>query len=177
MKSLVLERNFIPHACGGDAAFLPGWRIGFRIECARDALFVSVSAPRTEAPSPPGPSGRFPHLWRHDAVEVFLLGAGETYWELEFGPHGHYWFLHLEGRRNITGEIEPLAHSCRSTARRWEAAAKLPAPPFEVVSFNVACILGAQRLHGSLSPLPGKTPDFHQLEHFLPFSPTDSGRD
>jgi hypothetical protein len=63
----------------------------------------------------------FPNLWRHDVIELFLLGPDKRYLELEFGPFGHYWFLELDGCRNITGEIEPFAHDCKRTENFWEA--------------------------------------------------------
>jgi hypothetical protein len=42
-------------------------------------------------------------------------------------------------------------------------AAKLPEG---LCAFNVTCILGPRRLHGSYVPLPGEKPDFHQLDRF-----------
>lgn len=147
--------------------FPPDWRVFFRIEYQPDGLAITVRGPLTDAPPPPGAPGRFPHLWRHDVVEVFLLGPDDHYLELEFGPFGHYWFLTLEGCRRITGEIGPLAHNCARNGRTWEAAALFPLPSFEPQAYNVACIFGMNRFHGSLAELPGEVPDFHQLKHFI----------
>lgn len=129
---------------------------------------VKVRAPRTDAPQPPGNSGRFPQLWRYDVVELFLLGENERYVELEFGPFGHYWFLQLKGCRQIVGEIEPLMHECKHTEDTWEAGACLPPLDFQPHACNVTCILSTQRFHGSLVELPGEIPNFHQLKYFFP---------
>jgi len=166
LKSRVFEFDFVPHTCG-TTVFPETWRIFCRFEIHSAFIAVNVRAPLTDAPAPPGAPGRFPHLWRHDVVELFLLGPGERYLELEFGPFCHYWFLQLSGCRQIAGEIEPFAYECRRT-KSWETTARLPSPDFEVRACNIACILGTQRAHGSLAKLPGEVPDFHQLAHFLP---------
>ncbi len=143
-------------------------RIGCRFHQDVGHCRVAVSGPVTAQPPPPGPVGRFPELWRHDVIEVFLLGEGGRYLELELGPHGHYWLLSLHGCRNIVSEIQPLAHEWKRGEERWEASVSIPstALPAGLCAFNVTTILGPQRFHGSYVPLPGSTPDFHQLECF-----------
>lgn len=143
-------------------------RIGCRIDQSADQCSVTVSGPVTGQPPPPGPAGRFEELWRHDVIEVFLLGAGERYLELELGPHGHYWLLMLHGCRNIVSEFEPLGHTWRCGEDRWEVCVRIPCAvlPAGLCAFNVTTILGPQRFHGSYVPLPGDKPDFHQLDCF-----------
>mgnify|MGYP000948447806 CR=1 FL=1 len=161
-----LELDFLPHFHEPDA---PGeWRLGARLELGPDTFTVTVSGPLTRSPAPPHPPGRVEALWRHDVVEVFLLGDDDRYLELELGPHGHYWLLALHGCRNIVGEPAPLHHAWRQDAGRWEASIMLPATalPPGLRALNVTCILGTGRFHGSFVPLPGERPDFHQLARF-----------
>ncbi len=162
----LLDLDFVPHFFEADAP--ADLRIGCRLALSGEFLTVTVSGPVTELAPPPGPPGRFEDLWRHDVIEVFLLGDRERYLELELGPHGHWWLLRLEGRRNIVAELEPRAHSCRQEGHRWEASVRLElaALPAGLCAFNVTTILGPRRLHGSFVPLPGTKPDFHQLDRF-----------
>jgi hypothetical protein len=158
--------DFTPHFHEPDAP--DGWRVTARVELGPDAFTVTVIGPLTEMPPPPHPPGRVEALWRHDVIEVFLLGDDDRYLELELGSHGHFWLLSLNGCRNIVGELAPLHHAWRHDGGRFEASVRLPAAalPPGLSAINVTCILGQERFHGSLVPLPGERPDFHQLARF-----------
>lgn len=158
--------DFIPHFHEPDAP--AGVRLAARVELGPETFTVTVAGPLTEMPPPAAPPGRVEGLWRHDVIEVFLLGADDRYLELELGPHGHFWLLSLTGCRNIVGELAPLEHAWRHDGARFEASMRLPAAalPPGLRAVNVTCILGPERFHGSLVPLPGERPDFHQLARF-----------
>ena len=111
-------------------------------------------------------------LWEHEVVELFVLGPGETYTEIEVGPHGHHLVLQLAGRRQVLARELPLELTIKHTQRRWTAVAELPLvllPPTPWRG-NVYAIhgLGAKRRFLAGWPVPGPHPDFHRLEHFRP---------
>ena len=158
--------DFIP--CFHEPDAPAGVRLTARVELEPETFTVTVAGPLTTMPPPPDPPGRVEALWRHDVIEVFLLGDDDRYLELELGSHGHYWLLSLHGCRSIAGELTPLHHAWRHEGGRQEASVRLPAAalPPGLRAVNVTCILGPERFHGSFVPLPGARPDFHQLERF-----------
>lgn len=135
-------------------------------------LTVGIDAPRFGDPPPDAPPGPVWQLWEHEVVEVFVLGPGERYTELELGPHGHHLLLRLEGRRNAVERCLPVAASWSGAPERWQARAHLPATvlpprPWHVNAYAIHGIGPARRY---LAHAPVEGPDFHQLERFVPFA-------
>lgn len=135
-------------------------------------LLVAVDAPFHGDPAPPGPPGPTPRLWEHEVVELFLLGPGPGYLEVELGPHGHHLVLQLEGVRRVARDAlaiawTPLLHAGRFTGVAQVPAALLPPRPWRA---NATAIHGpaTARRYASAVPLPGALPDFHQPDLFAP---------
>lgn len=136
-------------------------------------LAVDVDSPFYGNPAPAGPAGPTEGLWEFEVVELFLLGGGCRYLEVELGPHGHYLALFLEGTRNITRRMLPLEYAARISGSRWRGAALIPENyiPEGAFSGNAYAIYGraGKRRHLALYPLSGgDVPDFHRLEDFGP---------
>ncbi|MFZ5481285.1 MAG: hypothetical protein ACOZNI_31285 [Myxococcota bacterium] len=143
-----------------------------RVALARDGdgLRVRVEAPRRGDPPPAAPPGPLWGLWEHEVVELFVLGPGERYAELELGPHGHYLLLALEGRRRVVGRELPLDVRWTDAGLAWIAETRLPAgvlPP-EPWRLNAYAIhgVGERRRYHAWAPVPGPAPDFHRLDVF-----------
>jgi hypothetical protein len=135
------------------------------------ALIVNIEAPFHDDPPPSGPAGSFDGLWDFEVVEVFLLGAAEHYLELEFGPHGQYLALQLEGRRNVVARGLPLDYASDRQASRWTASAEVPLDslPAGIHACNAYAIHGLAQERRYLATYPGTgAPDFHQLTSFQP---------
>jgi hypothetical protein len=146
--------------------------ISISLELSQSLLVVRIEAPYHRDPAPNSPPGRLWELWEHEVVEVYLAGPRTSYVELEFGPHGHYLALRLEGERNIVDEHLPVvSYDSQIERNRWRAVAQvahqiLPEGPHR---FNAYAMHGNQPRHRlSLFPLAGREADFHQLSSFRP---------
>lgn len=137
-----------------------------------DGVEFAVDAPFHGDPAPPGPAGVVDGLWEYEVVELFLLGDGEHYLEVEIGPHGHHLVLSLHGRRRPTRRGLPLAFTSERDAERWRGRATIPWTyvPTGALAANAYAIhgTGEARRYLAWSPVPGDLPDFHRLEHFRP---------
>lgn len=135
-----------------------------------DGLHVSIEAPLHADPPPAAPPGALWGLWEHEVVELFVLGAGDRYTEIEFGPHGHHLLLRLEGRRNVVERLLPVDARWSRTQDRWRVEAMLPAAvlPQRPWRLNAYAIHGAgvDRRYLAWAPVPGDEPDFHRLGCF-----------
>jgi len=135
---------------------------------------VELEATAYGDPPPRSPAGRCDGLWNHEVVELFLLGSDARYLELEFGPHGHWLALRLEGRRRLVVSDLALDYAAQREGDRWTACARFPSAllPPEPTAANAYAIHGpAQaRRHLAWRPVPGNGPDFHRLEHFAPLA-------
>jgi len=144
-------------------------RVHVRLLLGDGALIVNIDAPFHDDPAPPGPAGSFDGLWDYEVVEVFLLGAAERYLELEFGPHGHYLALQLEGRRNAIARGLPLDYTSDQKGSRWTGSAEVPLAslPADLHACNAYAIHGVAQERRYLATYPGTgAPDFHQLASF-----------
>ncbi len=165
-----IERTWDDHqARPGEVA-----RVG--LACTPEALLIAVDAPFHADPPPPGAPGRTDELWNYEVVEVFLLGAGHRYLELEVAPHRHL-FLEFAGRRRRVADDLPDVQ-CASglveggVSPRWWARLAvprgcLPPPPRR---FNLfACHgVGAERRWLAWRPQHLAAPDFHDPEPYAP---------
>lgn len=136
-----------------------------------EGLLLRLWSPWRGDPSPPGPPGPTDRLWEHEVVELFLIGPGSTYLEVEIGPLGHHLVLDLVGIRRPRRTHLPLDVAVRRfgadafTAEALLPAAWLPPKPWRA---------NAYRIHGppddrrylAHAPLPGPAPDFHQPHRF-----------
>lgn len=137
-----------------------------------DGVTVLVDAP-WHGDAPPGTApGSTERLWAHEVVEVFLVGKGERYTEIELGPHGHYLALRLAGARRVIERHVPVRCATRIDGVRWRGRATLVRSlvPEPVVAANAYAIhgAGAARRYLAAHPLPGAVPDFHRLACFPP---------
>lgn len=167
MALLVVERTWDDRPAG------PEERALVRVVQHALGLHVVVDAPFHADPPPPAAPGPTWGLWEHEVVEVFVLGAGEAYTELELGPHGHHLLLRLAGRRSVVERELPLeAEWVPSRVGRWAARAELPSAvlPVGPWRFNAYAIhgCGANRRYLAWSPAGGEAPDFHALHSFRP---------
>ncbi len=145
-----------------------------RVSVLLDArgLLLEIDAPFHGDPAPDGPPGPTDRLWEHEVVEVFVLGEGERYTEVEIGPAGHHLVLRLEGRRSAVATKLPLDLRATIDGARWTATARLapehvPPGPHR---FNAYAIhgVGDERRYLAWKPTRGDAPDFHRLEVFAP---------
>ncbi|RME24619.1 MAG: hypothetical protein D6798_10800 [Deltaproteobacteria bacterium] len=149
----------------------PAEHVAIALGRANSRVIVEVDAPFHGDPPPPAPPGPTWELWEHEVVELFIAGPGDHYLELELSPHGHHLFLRLRGVRTIVERDLPLRFAATIHGRRWSGRAELdagllPAGPHRI---NATAIHGRHpRRYLSWLPLPGSTPDFHQLDAFRP---------
>ena len=109
-----------------------------------EALVIEVDAPFYADPAPKGPPGSTWALWEHEVVEVFLMGQGESYTEVELGPHGHHLVLRLLGRRNIVERELPIEFEAHVEGDRWKGRARVPNSclPDPILRLNAYAIHG-----------------------------------
>ncbi|MDP2308457.1 MAG: hypothetical protein Q8P18_20730 [Pseudomonadota bacterium] len=153
---------------GGPAA--PGELATLVLVARDDGLHLSFDAPLHDDPPPAAPPGALWGLWEHEVVELFVLGAGDRYTEIELGPHGHHLLLRLDGRRNVVERLLPVEARWSRGEGRWRVECVLPEAvlPPRPRRFNAYAIhgIGAARRYLAWSPVPGDQPDFHRLECF-----------
>ena len=96
-------------------------RVAVRAELSVTALIFSVDAAFHGNPPPAGPPGPTDGLWEHEVVELFLVGAGERYLEVEVGPAGRFLVLQLHGARNAVARLLPADVRVARQGARWSA--------------------------------------------------------
>lgn len=151
---------------------------------------------------PDYPAGRCPRLYDFEVVEVFIASTSyhhtdpstTPYFEIIVGPHGHYLAISHTGQGNLSEcddsillQNPPPLIQIAPDHQSWSATLQipyelLPEPVEELHSqfslnwkFNSYAIhgKGTDRVYMALSPVPGDTPNFHQLEHFVPLTLQD----
>ena len=145
-------------------------------------------APWWQNPSPGGPARSVWGLWEYEVLEIFIVGQGGRYLELEIGPWGHHLMLALSAPREIERRhLTPAQLRCERHSAplsddvphlAWSSEGlihgeQLPVPyrdqemvPYWRVNSFWCFSRDQQRYHCSASPLPGERPDFHQPQHF-----------
>jgi hypothetical protein len=143
-------------------------------------LELEIDASYHGDPPPSAPPGTTPGLWEFEVVELFLLGEGERYLEIELGPHGHHLVLRLEGRRHVVESGLPIEFRVERSESRWHGHARLSRHwlPTGLHAANAYAIhgQGAARRYLAAHPVPGPEPDFHRLEHFAPLALEEAPR-
>jgi len=133
-------------------------------------LVVEVRAPYHGDAPPGGPVGHLDGLWNHEVVELFLLGSGDRYLEIELSPHGHFLVLELDGPRHVVGRRVALDFAARIEKDTWLGRATAPRSwlPPGLSRANAYAIhgTGADRRHLAAHPPGGERPDFHRLGAF-----------
>ncbi len=133
-------------------------------------LVVRIDAPFFGDPAPAGRAGVCDGLWDYEVCEIFLVGSDNQYLELEFGPHGHYLALLLNGPRNVLSRDNCLQYRSEIHGGRWSGHAVVPAGlvPDPIHRLNLFAIHGtdADRRYLAWSAVPGNQPDFHQPQSF-----------
>ncbi len=142
--------------------------IALRVDDA--GVHVSLDAPAHGDAPPDGPPGPRWGLWEHEVVELFVVGPGERYTEVEVGPAGHHLVLRLDGRRRVVERELPLELHVERRGHRWSArfsvpSALLPPRPWRVNAYAIHGV-GEARRYLAWAPVPGPAPDFHRLERF-----------
>lgn len=148
----------------------PDEQVALTLTFAPDAWIVEIDAPLHGDPLPTAPPGPTARLWEHEVVELFVLGEGQRYLEIELGPAGHHLVLALQGCRNVVAEGFELLYEPTARDGRWRGRAHIPLvwlPP-RPDRINAYAIhgQGAERRYLAWSPTGGDRPDFHRLEHF-----------
>lgn len=136
-------------------------------------IVLKLEAPFYGDPAPQSPPGPLFRLWDYEVVEVFILGDGNRYLEVEVGPHGHHLVLLLDGYRSAKVHSLDLKYEWQIVNNRWTGTVFIPAAYFPkgASKLNAYAIHGQgnSRVYSSLFPSEtGKyeEPDFHRLEYF-----------
>lgn len=137
----------------------------------RAGLRVRVVSPMLHEQSiPDAPMGtRVDGLWNHDVVEIFLVGPGHRYLEIELGAGGHFLVLGFESIRRRSQAYEdfaPVVRYEKTHEKEWTSDVLIPWEmiPDNVRAVNMFAILSGQFL--AFSPVPGEKPDYHQPDYF-----------
>ncbi|MEZ4431759.1 MAG: hypothetical protein R3F65_05055 [bacterium] len=152
------------------AAVDAGERVVVAVAVDDAAMVIEVDAPFFGDAPPPHPPGPTPALWSHEVVELFVLGPGDRYTEVELGPGGHHLVLQLAGRRQVVASALPIAFSAVVEGGRWRGravldAGLLPPRPWRVNAYAIHGA-GAARAYRAAFAVPGAAPDFHRLDCF-----------
>jgi hypothetical protein len=145
---------------------------------------VEIEARDFGDPAPEERPGRHPRLWEHEVVEVFFAEAPTRearYWELEVGPHGHWLALGFERYRErmaLEPEVEVITERFeRDGEKHWRGRVRVPGAWVRCGFVNAYVIhgKGGERRYLAAHPAPREcsAPDFHRLEHFGAYGPTE----
>jgi hypothetical protein len=153
---------------GEPLAGYPGSSV--RVVVTPEGIEVHFDGPLMPGQPPPHKPGRLWGLWNYDVLECFIVGPGQTYIELEVGPHGHYLALKLDGPRQITDDNVPVEVEWTEVSNgRWSACMRvarrhLPQRPWRINAFAVHGREPRQYL--AATPVAGDHPDFHRIHLF-----------
>lgn len=164
--SLNIERLWNGDPCPDERV-----RAVVQLSANTEGMVVRVESPILhEQKIPDAPIGsRMDGLWNFDVVELFFVGPGHRYLELELGAGGHFLLLSFESIRHRSDEhlqFQPLLRYRKTQEKTWISELTLPwnVVPENLRALNAFMIASGQFL--ALSPLPGDKPDFHQPDFF-----------
>ena len=95
--------------------------------------------------------------------------------ECEFGPHGHYLILLLDGFRKCVKqglELPLYETNIDRKSSTWKGKAKIPVEYFppdfvdKINAYGIHTDSSGDRVYKALYPVPGDQPDFHRIQHF-----------
>jgi len=137
----------------------------------KDGLLVGVEAPMLHDQNvPEAPMGsRVEGLWEHDVVELFLVGPGHSYLEIELGAGGHFLALGFDSIRHRSDSYEgfkPVLRFEKTHEKIWRSSLTIPWKmiPENLRALNAFAIMAGQFL--AYSVVPGEKPDFHQPDRY-----------
>lgn len=155
--------------------------IEMSLQLNEDELILTATRKAPALSHPQAQPNQFlAELWKYDVAECFLSDSQSGhYLELNLSPNGAWWASILTAPR-CHADVPPdfdVKTECLQSETSWRASLRLKAwqnlfpTRFNdsEIRFNLCAILNSphQTFH-TLAPLPGKAPDFHQPEYFLP---------
>lgn len=155
-------------------------QLSLRLEA--ETLYVRFEAPYFGDPAPEAAPGSTEALWNYEVVELFLLGDHGRYLELEFGPHGHYLAIRLQGCRRALSRGHALQYRSMPVApKRYRGEAHIPRAllpsgalrgnAYLIHASGAACHSSpGDRCYHAHQAVPATQPDFHQLNRFTPLA-------
>jgi hypothetical protein len=161
--TLRIQRTWDGTAVGDEEA------VAVTLEQEAIALRLRVDAPFHDDPPPDSDD-----LWKHEVVELMLVGEDDRYLEIEMSPHGRSLVLFLDGERNVVDRGSTLDYRSKIHLGRWHGAASIPHAwlPAGTNRLNAFAIhgTGPERRYLAWKPTGGDRPDFHRLRQFGSFA-------
>lgn len=143
--------------------------VAVALELGQTDLALRIDAPFHGDPPPDSDD-----LWMHEVVELMVVGADETYLEVELSPHGQHLVLFLSGERHVVHRGVALDYRVDVADGRWRGVASIPVGwlPNRADRLNAFAVHGTghQRRYLAWRPTHGPRPDFHRLAEFGSFS-------
>lgn len=144
---------------------------------AEVALAQTSEGVRVRVRAPVLPDARIPaeasvmrvaNLWEYDVVEVFFVGPGHHYLELELGAGGHWLLLSFDEVRHRSNEHEKLSLKVdwKREGSFWTSEVTIPREliPEPLRALNAFVI--ARGFFLAMSPVSGTEADFHQPDKY-----------
>lgn len=137
----------------------------------KEGLLIRAQAPMLhEQKIPDAPMGsRVDGLWEYDVVELFFVGPGHQYLEIELGAGGHFLILGFDSIRHRSDDYEsfaPILRFEKTNEKTWKSSVTIPwkLVPENLRALNAFAIMAGQFL--AYSPVPGEQPDYHQPDRY-----------
>lgn len=164
--NLHIDKNWGGSPCPDDRL----WADVF-LSQTKEGIHLRVQAPMLhEQKIPDAPMGsRVEGLWEFDVVELFLVGPGHQYLEIELGAGGHFLVLGFDSIRHRSDAYEsfaPILRFEKTGEKIWTSSLVIPwkMVPENLRALNVFAIMAGQFL--AYSAVPGEQPDFHQPDRY-----------
>lgn len=163
---LHIEKNWDGSPCADDRL----WADVFLAQ-TKEGLFIRAQAPMLhEQKVPETPMGsRVEGLWEFDVVELFLVGPGHQYLEIELGAGGHFLVLGFDSIRHRSDSFEsftPILRYEKTGEKIWMSSLTIPwkMVPENLRALNTFAIMAGQFL--AYSSVSGEQPNFHQPDRY-----------
>lgn len=164
--NLHIDKNWDGSTCPDDRLFADLF-----LSQTKDGISLRVEAPMLhDQKTPEAPMGsRVEGLWEFDVVELFLVGPGHQYLEIELGAGGHFLVLGFDSIRHRNDSYEffaPVLRFEKTGERLWKSSLTIPwkMVPENFRALNAFAIMAGQFL--AYSPVPGTEPDYHQPDRY-----------
>lgn len=163
---LLIEKEWNGNVCSDDRL-----RARFAVSQVQEGVRVVAEAPVLEEQKIPEAAvgARVDKLWEYDVAELFLVGPGHQYLEVELGAGGHwliFGFDAIRQRRDEYKDFVPAFSYKKTEGGTWMSEIIIP---FEMVPENIRALNAFAILSGrflAYAEVPGKKPDFHQPDFF-----------
>ena len=144
----------------------------FDLSITSEGLCVQTESPilhEQRIPTEAAIGSRVEELWNFDVVELFLVGPGHQYLEIELGAGGHFLILCFDRIRHQSKDyknFQPILQFHKTQQKTWVSKLTIPWKiiPENLRALNAFMISSGQFL--AYSPLPGDKPDFHQPDFY-----------